>query len=498
VLAHVYRTALDSALESFKFPDGTAGPALRAAYLVDTENQDLFDFVVCSSLLAFFEKGFNLTENEDLRFNVNENILTQIAVGQAFMKLRDTVQAIDEEALYSEEGASYPLWIKDSVDAFGKETFHSWLEGQVFGIKCLVEHFAGDTPFNDLSAYEDALDYGAKQPTLFVQAAETPKKAAEFEIFDYSDADLDTSNEKLDTMIGLKNVKKKAKTMLTRMVYNKVREKVCSQKSKPSFKNMIFIGSPGVGKTTVARYMGEIMAAGDVLPNKQVVFCSGGELIGDHIGFTEKKIRDLFEAGRGGLIVIDEADALAQTDSTTFHRSAIDMLNSCLGNEKDNDTGTIVIMTGYPNGIAELLRRNPGLSRRFPVRYEFYDYTDSELTDICVAMIKARDYTIDPEAVPLFTKQILEAKKYYGATFGNAGTIETMIEAMEDARADDIGLLSLYKMLSDGTPTEEDLHKMSRLGVKDVPIFSDGGFFNVKPERPQQKRADISPEAMYV
>merc|ERR1719158_965679 len=141
--------------------------------------------------------------------------------------------------------------------------------------------------------------------------------------------------------------------------------------------NLVLVGNPGTGKTTFARLLSRFLRAHGVLKRDVFIERNALELKGEYCGQTAPKIRELFEMAVGGCLFLDEAYALASGDK--FSNEAIRMLLTEVENHRKD---VLVVLAGYEGKMAELLRADPGLSRRFPRVLWLRDYTAEEIAAI--------------------------------------------------------------------------------------------------------------------
>lgn len=154
-------------------------------------------------------------------------------------------------------------------------------------------------------------------------------------------------------------------------------------------------GSPGTGKTTVARVLGEIFEALGVLSGGHVVEVDRSKLVGQYQGQTAPLVNNACDKAMGGVLFIDEAYALKQGDQDNFGKEAIDTL---LKRMEDDRGKFMVVAAGYPKEIDDFLRTNPGLSSRFQKRFELADYKPAELAAIFESVAHKAGYTLGDAA----------------------------------------------------------------------------------------------------
>lgn len=205
--------------------------------------------------------------------------------------------------------------------------------------------------------------------------------------------------------------------------------------------HMVFSGSPGTGKTTVARLAGEILRDMGILKRGHLVEVRAGDLIADHVGGTAVRVNQAVDQALDGVLFIDEAYMLAETERGGFGQEAIDTLLTRMEDERHR---LVVIAAGYADPMKRFLKANPGLPRRFPIenRLVFQDYSPAELTAILIQMAQNRRLPIEPAEKAL--REIIEglyATK--NESFGNAGEARNLLDALERRWASRIRKLGL-------------------------------------------------------
>ncbi|MBR0281852.1 MAG: AAA family ATPase, partial [Oscillibacter sp.] len=197
------------------------------------------------------------------------------------------------------------------------------------------------------------------------------------------------SLEKLDSLCGLTQIKRDVHRLIdTARVEQMRREKGLPQDDSMSM-HIAFLGNPGTGKTTVARLIGEIYHAIGLLPQNKMREVSRADLVAGYVGQTALKTQSVIEDALGGILLIDEAYSLKGSYENDFGQEAIDTLLKAMEDHKDE---LVVIVAGYTQPMLRFLDSNPGLQSRFARRFDFPDYSLSELEEILGIFLKKGHY----------------------------------------------------------------------------------------------------------
>jgi stage V sporulation protein K len=189
--------------------------------------------------------------------------------------------------------------------------------------------------------------------------------------------------------------------------------------------HMAFVGNPGTGKTTVARLYAELLQSSGLLPSNQVVETDRSGLVGEYVGHTEKKTKNVVSKASGGVLFIDEAYALNDRYSSSkgFGEEAVDVLVKEMEDRRDS---LVVVFAGYKSPMLDFIGLNPGLRSRIPSIIEFPDYSEDELVEIAHRISKSRDLLLEGLAVDRMREVLRLEKEKDG--FGNARTVENMLD----------------------------------------------------------------------
>ncbi len=236
--------------------------------------------------------------------------------------------------------------------------------------------------------------------------------------------EIEEIKKEMAAIVGLDKVKE---YIFSLEEYYKVQKRRAEEGLKTSevSKHMIFTGSPGTGKTTIARIISKYLKAIGVLTGGQLVEVSRADLVGRYVGHTAPLTNQVISSAVGGVLFIDEAYSLYRGKDDSFGLEAIDTLVKGI---EDNRENLIVILAGYSNEMQEFLTSNSGLKSRFPNVINFPDYTGEELLKIARSIAKSKGYTIDEGADPALTAYFNAVQMVRAADAGNGRLARNKIE----------------------------------------------------------------------
>lgn len=236
---------------------------------------------------------------------------------------------------------------------------------------------------------------------------------------------LEQARAKLQALVGLESVKKLVGELEAFIVVQKRRQQE-GLVTEPMALHMVFSGSPGTGKTTVARILGELFLQLGVLPKGHLVEVERADLVGEYIGHTAQKTREQIRRAMGGILFIDEAYALARGGEKDFGKEAIDTLVKTMEDHKDQ---LLLILAGYDEEMENFLATNPGLRSRFPIQIRFPDYTVMQLESIARQMLRSRQYQLSADGQAALRRQLIAASLSGELSCGNARLVRNLIES---------------------------------------------------------------------
>lgn len=210
--------------------------------------------------------------------------------------------------------------------------------------------------------------------------------------------------EELDReLIGLKPVKDRIRETAALLLVERARKSLGLMHETPTL-HMSFTGNPGTGKTTVAHRMAGLLHRLGYVRKGHLVSVTRDDLVGQYIGHTAPKTREVLKRAMGGVLFIDEAYYLYRPDNERdYGQEAIEILLQVMENMRDD---LVVILAGYADRMESFFQSNPGFRSRIAHHIEFPDYSDEELMRIVRHMLEAQNYTLAPEAETAFASYI--------------------------------------------------------------------------------------------
>lgn len=235
--------------------------------------------------------------------------------------------------------------------------------------------------------------------------------------------------QELDQFVGMEGIKASVRGLVNQVRVQQQGHDGTGKGRSIGF-HIVLTGNPGTGKTSVARVLGETLRAAGVLELGHVIEADRGKLVAQHVGGTAPLVHGFCDRAQGGVLFIDEAYALKQSDSDTFGQEAIDTL---LKRMEDDRGKLIVILAGYPNEIRKLLSSNPGLESRIEERFRFHldDYTPGELLEIFNRLVKAEGYQLEENAKKAVFKHLAKRCAAKDKNFGNAREVRNLFGACQ-------------------------------------------------------------------
>jgi hypothetical protein len=227
----------------------------------------------------------------------------------------------------------------------------------------------------------------------------------------------------LEALVGLHDVKAEVRLVANLISVQNLRRQHHLPVVEQS-RHLVFTGNPGTGKTTVARLLAQIYRTLGVVSGGQLVETDRVGLVAGFVGQTATKTAEVFKRALGGVLLVDEAYALARGGENDFGQEAIDTLVKLIEDHRDE---VVVIAAGYTEEMAEFIDSNPGLSSRFPKTIHFPDYSNDELVAIFDSLCATNAYTMTPESRSAVRAWFQDQQRDKG--FGNGRLARNLFEA---------------------------------------------------------------------
>jgi probable Rubsico expression protein CbbX len=226
-----------------------------------------------------------------------------------------------------------------------------------------------------------------------------------------------------EELVGLVPVKSRIREIAALLVIDRLRKKVNLTSNSPGL-HMSFTGSPGTGKTTVALRMADILYKLGYCRKGHLLTVTRDDLVGQYIGHTAPKTKEVLKKAMGGILFIDEAYYLYKPDNERdYGAEAIEILLQVMENQRDD---LVVILAGYKDRMEKFYESNPGLSSRIANHVDFPDYSAEELLTIGKIMLEEQQYQFTPEAEKAFLDYIEKRKEQ--PLFANARSVKNALD----------------------------------------------------------------------
>ncbi|MEI7668146.1 MAG: AAA family ATPase, partial [Erysipelotrichaceae bacterium] len=225
-----------------------------------------------------------------------------------------------------------------------------------------------------------------------------------------------------DSLIGLSKAKELVRCIVTQKKAAAALLEMGINQSVAS-RHMSFTGNPGTAKTTVARHISKILRDEGILTEGDLIEVGRADLVGEYVGHTAIKVREVFKRARGSVLFIDEAYALWDDRKGLYGDEAIATIVQEMENARDE---VIVIFAGYPEQMRLFIDRNPGLKSRINFELHFDDYTKSELLEITMQIANKLGYQVSPSALDHVSKYLDIACQTENS--GNGRLIRNIVE----------------------------------------------------------------------
>jgi probable Rubsico expression protein CbbX len=232
--------------------------------------------------------------------------------------------------------------------------------------------------------------------------------------------------DRLDAeVIGLAPVKDRVREIAALLLIDRLRGRYGLTSSRPSL-HMCFTGSPGTGKTTVAARMGELLRELGYLRKGQLISVTRDDLVGQYVGHTAPKTKEVLKRAMGGVLLIDEAYYLYRPENERdYGQESIEILLQFMEAHRED---LVVILAGYADRMDTFFRSNPGMASRIAHHIDFPDFSIGELLQIADLMLEREQYQLSPAAREAFSEYV--ALRMKQPRFANARSIRNAIDRL--------------------------------------------------------------------
>jgi len=259
--------------------------------------------------------------------------------------------------------------------------------------------------------------------------------------------------------VGLSPVKTKVREIAALLLIDRVRREHGLASSRPSL-HMCFTGSPGTGKTTVAMHIGELLAGLGYLRKGQLVSVTRDDLVGQYVGHTAPKTKEVLKRAMGGVLFIDEAYYLYRPENERdYGPEAIEILLQFMETHRDD---LVVILAGYGDRMDTFFRSNPGMASRIAHHLDFPDFSLDELLRIADIMLEREQYRLSEQARAAFAEYV--GLRMGQPRFANARSMRNAIDRLR--------LRQAGRLVAAGGPVRlDDLTEISAEDVRASRVF---------------------------
>ena len=278
----------------------------------------------------------------------------------------------------------------------------------------------------------------------------------------FKDSKIQEVLDQLDReLVGLHGVKTRIREIAAFLLVDRLRRDVGLEAERPVL-HMCFTGRPGTGKTTVAMRMAQILHRLGYLRGDHLVVASRDNLVGQYVGHTAPKTREMVKKAMGGVLFIDEAYYLYRRENERdYGQEAIEILLQVMENQRED---LVVILAGYKDRMDEFFSSNPGMRSRIAHHLDFPDFSLDELMQIAEMMLARQEYHFDETAREAFQAYLI--RRMTLPNFANGRSVRNAIDRIKLRHAN-----RLYS--SGGTVTREDLARVDASDILKSRVFAE-------------------------
>jgi probable Rubsico expression protein CbbX len=278
-------------------------------------------------------------------------------------------------------------------------------------------------------------------------------------------ANIEAVLDELDRdLVALKPVKTRIREISALLVVDRLRRQAGLAAGRPSL-HMCFTGNPGTGKTTVAMRMADILHRLGYIDRNHVVAVTRDDLVGQYVGHTAPKTKEVLKRAFGGVLFIDEAYYLYRPENERdYGVEAIEILLQVMENDRDR---LVVILAGYKDRMDDFFRLNPGMSSRVAHHIDFPDYSAAELVRIGELMLAAENYVLSEDAEQAFREYLV--RRMRRPRFAHARSVRNGIERARLRHANRV-----YEAVRTGAePTVDELKRIEAEDILKSSVFDE-------------------------
>lgn len=263
-------------------------------------------------------------------------------------------------------------------------------------------------------------------------------------------------------LIGLAPVKTRIREIASLLLVARLREQMGLGTEPPTL-HMSFTGKPGTGKTTVALRMAKILHHLGYVRKGHLVVATRDDLVGQYVGHTAPKTKEMLKKAMGGVLFIDEAYYLYRPENERdYGQEAIEMLLQAMENQRGD---LVVILAGYKERMATFFQANPGFHSRIAHHIDFPDYALDELMAIAELMVRQQNYAFDPAAAQAFHEYL--ALRMQQPHFANARSVRNALDRIKLRQANRL-------VAAGGVIDKAELMRIDAADVRQSRVFSGG------------------------
>jgi probable Rubsico expression protein CbbX len=263
-------------------------------------------------------------------------------------------------------------------------------------------------------------------------------------------------------LVGLKPVKTRIREIASLLLVERLRKQISLTTDPPTL-HMSFTGHPGTGKTTVALRMAKILQRLGYVRQGHLVVATRDDLVGQYVGHTAPKTKEIVKKALGGVLFIDEAYYLYRPENERdYGQEAIEMLLQVMENQRDD---LVVILAGYSERMETFFQSNPGFRSRIAHHLSFPDYSSEELMAIAELMVSQQMYAFDDESRQVFFEYLqLRIKQPH---FANARSVRNAIDRAKLRQANRL-------VRQGGIIPKEGLARIDAADIRQSRVFQGG------------------------